>query len=93
MNASTDEKLSHAIETSNQMLFSYINSPNVSDEVRKKLGPKFKDFVFSCIFQNSIICTEEDFEWFHDYYHGSCWKFNHGKLNSGKKFRDNTSGY
>ena len=39
---------------------------------------KLEELILDCHF-NLVECGPEDFEWFHDTYYGSCFKFNADK--------------
>ena len=54
------------------------NSPNVSNEDRKKIGYSLEEILLSCKF-GDVVCNASDFEWKFDSFYGNCYEFNTGR--------------
>jgi hypothetical protein len=52
-----------------------LNTPDVTDDMRKSMGSPFNEFVLTCEF-NQKECNESSWPWYFDGFYGSCWRFN-----------------
>ena len=63
------------------ILASYLQSKNLNDEQRKRVGKPIQDFVLSCKFDDTECSLNEDFIWTFDDIYGNCFTFNSGFRN------------
>ena len=59
-----------------------MNSPNFTDESKKKLGHTLEDILLYCKF-NRKLCSKDDFAWKFDKTLGNCYVFNTGRNATG----------
>ncbi|RMZ96488.1 acid-sensing ion channel 1 isoform X2 [Brachionus plicatilis] len=74
------------------VLFSKANTK----DLKEKLFVPFEKMFINCLY-NLQSCNENDWQWYYDYYHGNCYRFNSGRNTKGEKtqikFTNNAGAY